>query len=70
MVRTQEQILADLGKLIAEDSPHGAALRVEVATAVHRMAAHQPTAWEATHMQKVSAELLGLHPWKRNGKKA
>jgi hypothetical protein len=64
-MRAPEQVLADLAAFIREDSPHGAALRVEVANAVHRMAVNQQTAAQATHMQALSRELHDLELWKR-----
>lgn len=64
-MRASEQVLSDLAAFIREDSPHGAALRVEIGNAVHRMAVHQPTAQQATHMQSVSRELHDSTLWKR-----
>ena len=68
MKRTPAEILADLGKWITEDSPHAAALRVEVATAVHRSAVHSLTSQRATQMQSVAGELQDEKLWKGKGK--
>jgi hypothetical protein len=70
MARTPAEILDDLGKWIAEDSPHGAALRIEVGTAVHRTAAYSATLQRATEMQSVSQELQTPELWKKNGRRA
>lgn len=67
MARTPDQILADLGKLIAEDSLHGAELRVEIGNAVHRSAVYSLTAARATRMQEIARELYDANLW-RNGK--
>jgi hypothetical protein len=54
---TREKALKELSRLLAENSKYGAALRTDVANAVHRQAVLQLTAERATEFQTISEAL-------------
>lgn len=54
---TRTKAIAELAKLLAENDKYGAALRDDVANAVHRQAVLQLTAARSTEFRAISESL-------------